>query len=330
MALASPNPGEQRSFGRSRPAGRTAAKGGWRAWLSTLITFWQKVNNDWVFNLSGLLAYNFLMSAFPILLVILAIGGFLLGATATGSQSSLAQFIVQLLPNGTGHTLLITVTHDLHRSAGVLFVVGLVVALFTGSNLFVTLENCFGIVFRLRSRSFIRQRLMSVGMLILYAVLIPVVLLASLVTPLLVHVLAPGNSALADFFIQAAGDAVAVLIAALLFGVIYVVVPNRSVKWNEVWKGTLVAALLLVIYEALFPIYVNTFLHPSNYGSTAGFAVVILLFFYYLAFIILLGAEINAWAYGQRATKGDIDTIIHDSQAQNAVDSAREPGNTAN
>src|SRR6516162_7960703 len=34
--------------------------------------FWAKLNNDWVFNLAGLLAYNFLMALFPLLLLLLA------------------------------------------------------------------------------------------------------------------------------------------------------------------------------------------------------------------------------------------------------------------
>src|SRR5689334_2681838 len=44
------------------------------------LNFWSKVSNDWVFNLSGMLAYNILMSLFPILLVLLAVAGFILGA----------------------------------------------------------------------------------------------------------------------------------------------------------------------------------------------------------------------------------------------------------
>src|SRR4030095_5248263 len=41
--------------------------------------FWVKINNDWIFNLSGLLAYNFLFALFPILILVLAITGLALG-----------------------------------------------------------------------------------------------------------------------------------------------------------------------------------------------------------------------------------------------------------
>jgi len=36
-----------------------------------------KINNDWIFNLSGLLAYNFLFAVFPLLILILAITGYI-------------------------------------------------------------------------------------------------------------------------------------------------------------------------------------------------------------------------------------------------------------
>jgi len=46
-----------------------AGSGGW---LDTLGGFWTKINNDWIFNLAGLLAYNILMALFPLLLLLLA------------------------------------------------------------------------------------------------------------------------------------------------------------------------------------------------------------------------------------------------------------------
>jgi YihY family inner membrane protein len=265
--------------------------------ISTLGAFWTKFSNDWIFNLSAMLAYNFLMSAFPILLVLLAIGGFLLGVTGTGGQSTLAARLSGALPAGSGQALLVNVTNNLHKSAGPLFVLGLIVAIFTGSRLFITIENAFGIIFRLRGRGVVRQNLMALGMMLLYTVLIPIILLTTIVPSTIVRATPLGNNnPLAGFFVQAAGLLASVLVAVILFGAIYFVVPNRPVHLREVWRGTLVAAVLLVVYELLFPIYLSLFLHPNNYGSTAGFAVVTLLFFYYLAVILVLGAEINSWA----------------------------------
>lgn len=292
--------------------------------LQTPIAFWTKLNNDWVFNLSGLLAYNFLMSAFPILLVLLAIGGFILGNITPGGQQQLQTSIENAVPGGSA--LFTQVSHNLNQSAAVLLIVGIVVALFTGSRLFITLENCFGIVFRLRGRDAIHQNIMAIGMLLIYAILIPIVLLASVLPATIIRALpfSKANPVMA-FFIQAGFIATSVVIAFILFAAIYVIVPNRPVRLTEVWKGTLIAAVLLVLYESLFPFYVSHFLKPSNYGSTAGFAVVILVFFYYLAFILLLGAEFNSWILGQRQTAGPLNAILHEVQAHNTTLGAAGP-----
>jgi hypothetical protein len=76
----------------------------------------------------------------------------------------------------------------------------------------------------------------------------------------------------------------------------------------------------------LFPLYHNMFLKPGNDGSVAGFAIVSLVFFYYFAFIVLLGAEVNSWAAGQRQTASDIASIVHEVQAHNTSRGAAEPG----
>jgi YihY family inner membrane protein len=316
---------------RTNGSGQTVKRGEQAAKKEarTLGRFWTKLNNDWVFNFSGTLAYGFLTSIFPILLVIIAIGGILLGTISPGSRTQLENGIGNALPGGAsgyGGQIVRAATHSLNSSAGLLLIVGIVTALIGGSGLFVTIENAFGVVFRLRGRNPIRQRIMAIGMLLIFVVLVPIILLASAVPPIVLRALAIGSSnPVAAFFIQVLGLAVAFVAAAILFAAIYIVVPNKPVKLKEVLKGTLAAAALLVLYEILFPFYESFFLKPGNYGSIVGFAVVIIIFFYYLAFILLAGAEVNSWALGQRETAGPIDAILHELQAHDTTRGAAGP-----
>jgi membrane protein len=283
-----------------------------------LLDFWNKVNNDWVFNLSGMLAYNFLMSIFPILLVILAIVGLALGGLSPDTLAAFHAAVNKSLPGGSN--IIGAVTTQLRNSAGILLVVGVLSAAFAGSRLFVVIENCFGVIFRLRGRDPLRQNLMAFGMLLLYIVLIPLISLGSVIPSAILSVVSSlGHNPVMALLIQVLGILVSVVIAALFFAAIYIVVPNRPVHIREVWKGTLVAAALLAIYNLVFPLYESYFLHPKNYGSVAGFAVVILVFFYYLAFIMLIGAEVNSWAAGQRQTMGDITAMMHEVQAHDTT-----------
>jgi membrane protein len=288
-----------------------------------IVTFWTKLNNDWVFNFAGTLAYGFLTSVVPILLVIIGIGGFLLGTISPDGQARLESSIANALPggaSGNGGKIVHAALSSFHAGAGPLLILGVVTLLIAGSSLFVTMENIFGVIFRLRGRSPLQQRIMAIGMLLIFAVLVPLIVLVAAVLPAIVSALGIGTSnPVAGFFFQALSLVGAFVFAALLFAAIYIVVPNKPVKAHEVWKGTLVAAALLVLYEALFPIYEGHFLRPGNLGPLVGFVIVIGVFFYYLAFILLLGAEVNSWASGQRETAGPIDAILYDLQAHNTT-----------
>ena len=49
------------------------------SWFRELLDFWTKINNDWIFNLAGLLAYNFIVSLVPLLIVAVGSVGLFLG-----------------------------------------------------------------------------------------------------------------------------------------------------------------------------------------------------------------------------------------------------------
>ncbi|HZC77391.1 MAG TPA: YhjD/YihY/BrkB family envelope integrity protein [Ktedonobacterales bacterium] len=291
--------------------------------------FWTKLNNDWIFNLAGLLAYNFLMALFPLLLLLLAGCGLVLQVLSPRAVLQLQLSVAAALPGTTGTVLVQGVAAHLKKSVGLLLAVGLVAAVVAGSRLFVTLEGCFGIIFRLRGRDPLRQNCMAFGMLALYLVIVPIVFLISILPTGLVALVDPhGRSLLAVIH----SDGVRVLIwfaaAVLFFGATYAFVPHRRGHWRtwrRNWKGTVVAAVLLVLYEGLFRLYQQNLLHADNYGTIAAFALVILLFLYYLAFILLLGAEVNSWAAGQRATAADLPGVLHAVQAHRTLRGAAGP-----
>ncbi len=281
--------------------------------IQPILDFWTKLNDDWVFNLSGLLAYNFLMS----LLILLAAVGLILGDHASGVYAHIEQVFAQVVPGGT--EIFQAVANQLTTNVGPLFLIGLVGSVLAGSNLFMVIESCFDIIFRVRGRDLIPKQLMAFGMLALYLVLIPLIAAAFTLPSAIISLIDPylagsSQAALASLL----GNIVAIFSAFILFGAIYLIVPNRRIRLSQVIPGTVLATLLLVPYISLFPLYVNRFLRPDNYGSVAGFAVVVLLFFYYLGFILLLGAEVNSWVAGRRLMGGDLAAVLHSVRLQAA------------
>jgi len=282
--------------------------------VKTLQAFWTKFNNDWVMNFAAGLAFNLITAIFPIVIAIVSIVGLVTGGLDPTIKADLIQRIEMVFPPpiSSGHVLGPALT-SLEKNAGFLGMIALLLAIFAGSRLFVSIEGYFNIIYHTRPRDLIRQNVMAGVMLLVFVVLTPLMVFASSIPALVQSFLRatpvnqiPGSG----FFFSLIGILVGLLISWVLFEAIYIVVPNQHIIFHNSWFGAVVAAVALQIYLVLFPFYVTHFL--TNDTGTAGFAVILLFFFYYFAVILLVGAEINAFfAEGVRSTPDNLAVMVH-------------------
>ena len=273
-----------------------------------LLDFWNKFNNDWSWNLSAALAYNLLMAMFPFCTAALAILGLVLGGLSPQQYNTLVNHFIEVFPSATSaqiSAILNGASEQLSKANGILWIITIGFAIYYGSRLFVLMENCFGIIYHIRPRTFIAQNVIAIGMLFLFIVLIPVSIgagaLTALVTSLLPGQFSGGIVNVIQFF---AGY----LAAYLLFQAIYIIIPNQKIRFRKSWLGAATAALLLQLYVVFFPLYIEHFL--SGLAAAIGSVVILLIFFYYFAMILILGAEINAFFAEGVMTTFDLVTIV--------------------
>jgi membrane protein len=273
-----------------------------------------KFNNDWVMNLAAALAFNLLTAMAPLAVALLAIPGLFMARAEV--RAYLSRLILSIFPSTAASPDLIeALLRQLNRISGPLGIVAVIVALFTGSRLFVLLEGCFGIIYHRRPRGLIRQNLMALGMLVLFAVLTPLMVFTASLPALVISLLERtplGQLPGVGFLFSLGGLLGGILIAWAFFLTIYTFVPNRRIRWRSTWRGALLAAFLTQAYLALFSFYASHFL--SGLGGQIGFAIILMTFFYYFAVILLLGAEVNAF-FGEkvRSTPADLVTLVAQS-----------------
>jgi len=273
-----------------------------------LLDFWNKFNNDWSWNLSAALAYNLLMAMFPFCTAALAILGLVLGGLSPQEYNTLVNHFIEVFPSATSaqiSAILNGASEELSKANGILWIITIGFAIYYGSRLFVLMENCFGIIYHIRPRTFIAQNFTAIGMLILFIVLIPVSIGAGALTALAISLL-PGqfSGGIVDVIQFLAGY----LAAYLLFQAIYIIIPNQKIRFRKSWLGAATAALLLQLYVVFFPLYIEHFL--SGLAAAIGSVVILLIFFYYFAMILILGAEINAFFAEGIMTTLDLVTIV--------------------
>ena len=277
-----------------------------------------KFANDWSMNLASMIAYNLITAIFPILLAVLSLVGFVLRLTAYGHIQDVANALGRVFPREITSSIdLAALLTSLVGLTGPLAVASLVGLLWLGSNLFSNMENAFSIIFRIRGRDLVPQRLMAIGMVLLLALLLPLSLgAASLVT------------AGSDWFDRLVPQSVGVVLSYvgpltslgvlwLLFLAIYMVVPNFAVRFRQAWRGALAAALLVGVLELLFPLYFRLFLWPNiRYGVAAAALLVVIIWLWFFAVITVVGAQINAVFMGLRATTYDLSRTFELAYAQ--------------
>jgi len=96
-------------------------------------------------------------------------------------------------------------------------------------------------------------------------------------------------------------------IIAILFAVIYKMLPDAPLSWRDVWIGAVFTALLFSLGKYMIGLYLGNSGVASSFGA-AGAMIALLLWVYYSAQIFFLGAEFTrqyALRYGSLQEQRD-------------------------
>jgi membrane protein len=275
-------------------------------------TFALKFANDWTMNLASMLAYSLITAILPLLLFILSMAALLLQPFVQANIDTVVAAITAALPRPVQSLIDVkALLNSLVAITGPLAISALIGLVWLGSNLFVNVENAFSIIYRVRGRAVIPQRLVAIGMVLLLTLLLPLSLLAaSLVAaessdlgkrlpPVLAHLPA------------IVGLLTSLGVLWLLFVVVYLVVPNTTVPLRSAWRGALVAAVLFGTVQVLFPLYFTVFLSGNaKYGAAALSYLVVIIWLWFFALFTLVGAQVTAVAMGLKELPADLARTV--------------------
>jgi membrane protein len=255
--------------------------------------FYWKAYQDNLTGLSAMVAYNLLLSIFPLALLALFIAGKILQSGEL--EDSVLKDLRHLFPTTAEKTLEDLLTRVRHSSAG-LGIGALVSSIWIGSSFWGALDTAFCRIYHVRCRSWVEQKRFALAML----VVVLLFMAATVAVPTLQSILVGGAKNL-PFGLAGVHDLIFVLslVAGLLIlfailCVIYWSVPNRLVPWRAIWPGALGATLAIGAIDYAFPLYLTNISSIARLGTTLIFIVIVLIWFYALAIIVLGGAVINA------------------------------------
>jgi membrane protein len=266
-----------------------------------LADFYRKAYEDNITGLAGMVAYNMLLSIFPLALLALFIAGKLL--QSHDLEQSVLTDLRRLFPSATDSTL----THALDRvrdSSTGFGVLALLTSVWIGSSFWGALDTAFCRIYHVRCRSWLEQKRFALAMLVVVllfmAATVAVPTAQSLVRST-AHDLPLGLSNVRHLVYYVSVAAVLVVLFVILC-VVYWTVPNRLVPWRAVWPGALGATLAIGVVDVAFPAYLSNISTIAQFGTTFVFVLIVLIWFYAIAIIILGGAVINAQRFEHHDT----------------------------
>ncbi|PSB52688.1 ribonuclease BN [filamentous cyanobacterium Phorm 6] len=294
--------------------------------LKETFTQWQK---DKAPTLAAALAYYTVFSLAPLLIIVIAIAGLVFGADA--AQGQIVAQLQSLIGKDGAQTIQELILKASEPKSGMIAtIVGIATLLWGASNVFTNLKEALNAIWNVSPPpgrgiwGFLKDRVLSFAMILGIGFLLLVSLVLSAVLAAISYWL-NGWLQLPVGIWQIVDFAISFGVVTLLFALIYKLLPDVDLAWNDVWIGAAITSMLFTIGKSLIGIYLGGSGIASTYGAAGSF-VIILLWINYSAQILFLGAEFTqVWAnrYGSKMRSSRNNLL----DSENGESSARKHRN---
>ena len=261
--------------------------------------------DDKVPQLGAALAYYTVFSLAPLILLLLAIVGFLFRNDPAGAWQKVTEQMSYFLDKSAIDVVQGIAQKASQPNKGVLATsIGILLALFGASGVFGQLQDALNTIWGVKTKpgvgimGFIRSRFLSFAMVagVCFLLLVSLVFESVLKSfSRYVQAMFPGGIVIALVVYSIFDLAVVVL----LFASIFKFLPDVKIQWRDVWIGAVMTAIFFAIGKWALGLYLGSGTASSAYGAASSL-ITLLLWIYYSSQILLFGAEFTQ-VYAARA-----------------------------
>ena len=255
---------------------------------------------------SASLAYYTVFSIAPLLIVITTSFGFLFGKEAMQGQ------VYEQLNNLVGSEVAIQIQDiikNIHLSRNNFFatVISLVILLIGATSIFGEIQDSINKIWGLRMKKhkvwwkLILTRLLSFSLILSIGIIMIFTLLLNAALTAFGKFIGKFINNYSIYFIQITEGILSFVIVALLFALIFKILPDAKIGWKDVLFGGFFTAIFFTIGKLGISYYLSISNITSLYGA-AGSIIILMVWVYYSSIILYLGAEftkVYAKLYGE-------------------------------
>jgi membrane protein len=267
--------------------------------VSCAVRHW---NSDNASTTGAALAFYCAFSLAPLLVIILTIAGWVVGATSAYAQMD--SQLIALFGPATAKTLLAAVKNSQQTQGLVATSISVVTLMIGATTVLAALEAVLDQIWNSGTRApsglrgWVRTRFLSFGLILTLGFLLLVSLTLSTALANLRERFSVHHASLVGV-VGALDVIVSLSLVSSLFALIFRYMPARRLPWKFVLMGGVLTAVLFDLGRWAVGLYLAHSTQPSAFGAAASFAA-LLLWLYYTAQIFLFGAEFTACLGGLR------------------------------
>ena len=261
-----------------------------------ILAVFDKWIDDKAPKLGAALSFYTIFSLAPLLVIIIAVAGFIFGPDA--ARGELVGQIKDLVGTEGAQVVQTALKNTNDPESGTIAIIISVITLIIGSTVvFVELQESLNLIWRVKSKpgrsiikSFLSDRVQAFALVIATGFLLLVSLLVSAALAAISDFVNDRFIEIPFYILDISNLIISLGVVFILFSMIFKVLPDVNIKWKDVWVGSLVTSVLFVIGKYLIGLYIGSSSLGSTYGA-AGSLVIFLLWIYYSAQILFLGVE---------------------------------------
>jgi len=279
-----------------RPEAQPIERFTWRpkAIFQLLKETYSEWSRDKAPRMGAALAYYTIFSLAPLLVIAIAIAGFVFGREAVEGRIT---YEIQGLIGSESARAVQTMIQSAHKPAhGVIATIfGVVILLIGASGVFTEMQDALNTIWKVDTTSktgiwnMLKYRFLSFGMVLGIGFLLLVSLLLSAALTA-VTTYASSFLPIPPAALHALDFAFSVFFIAALIALIFKLLPDARIAWGDVWVGAALTSLLFTAGKFLIGFYIGKSATMSAYAAT-GSVIVILAWIYYSAQLLYFGAE---------------------------------------
>ncbi len=265
-----------------------------KGWKDIALRVKAEMANDHVGLIAAGVAFYALLAIFPALTALLAIGGLLVEPSQIVDE---LQTLTSIMPEEVASIILSQakgVAGSRQGGLGLAAVLGIVLALYSASKGVGSLIEGLNVAYdEEEERGFIWLKVITFGLTIglIVGVLLAMALMMAVPAALAFVELGP----VVEIVVTGASWLFMLFLVAAALSFLYRFGPDRDrPEWKWASPGSIVACVIWLIASVGFALYVSNFgSYNESFGSLAG-VIVLLMWLWISAYIVMMGAELNA------------------------------------